>query len=141
MPRGALYDAHVRLQSYRLMLELAKRNLKSGKHPILEGNYTKEIIGGYIEEIVDPFFKSPEGTGYKRKLIFCWADEETIRKRLTERNAERDLEKLKSEQSWREFLQKEPILPLELARYDSFPLNTTQPLEQNLPSLINYLTR
>jgi predicted kinase len=132
------YSRNVKFQSYHCMMELAKDNLVLGKHPIVEGNYTKEIQNGYIDEILNPFFIS---VPHRTKLIFCHADEENIRKRLQDRNSLRDAEKLKSEESWQAFLKSQPILPVELERYDHVKVDTTEPIEMNIEEILDYLRR
>lgn len=137
LPRDHKHYRHnVRFQSYNAMLGLAMDLLRVGKHPLLDGNYTKEIRHGYIDEIVIPFF---EGIPHRRKLIFCYADEETIRRRLVERGSSRDKAKLESEETWRIFLEEEPILPPELEGYDHVKIDTTKPLDVNVLLAIEYL--
>lgn len=130
------YQNHVRFQSYHAMLTLARDLLEDGKQPLLDGNYTKEIRHGYIDEIVSSFF---EGIPHRRKLIFCHADEETIRRRLMERGSPRDTAKVGSEEAWRMFLEEEPILPSELEGYDHVKIDTTKPLDENVLLSIEYL--
>ncbi len=129
------YQEHVRFQSYHYMLQLAKANLEAGKHPILEGNYIKEIRMGYLDEIVFPFF---EGVHHKTKIVVCHADEETIRSRLMQRNLPRDADKLESEEAWRKFLEREPILPPELERYEHLKVDTTRASEENVRRTLEY---
>ena len=81
------YHKNVKLQSYHALLKIAKDNLEVGKHPILDAPYVKELRRGYLQEVVNPFFKE---INYQTKVIFCYADEEVIRQRMKERNSERD---------------------------------------------------
>lgn len=133
---GVYYRENVKLQSYRVLLELAKDNLIVGKHPILDAPYVKELRGGYLQRIVAPFF---EEIDYQTKVIFCYAPEEVIRRRMQERNLARDAAKLVSEESWGRFLEEQPILPLELEPLDHLKLDTTLPLEERLRSAVGYL--
>ena len=138
LPRDEHYNRYVRLQSYRLMLELAKVNLEAGKHPILDGNYTKDIRQGYLNEIVEPFF---DGVSYRRKLVFCYAREDTIKERLRQRKLlQRDFDKLKSEEAWRRFLDEQPILPPELTRHYHIKVDTEQSLESNIRNVLAYIS-
>ena len=131
------YNMYVRLQSYRCMLELAKDNLLAGKHPILDGNFTKEIRAGYLDEVVGPFF---EDVSHQTKLLFFHADEATIRRRLTDRYNEWDAAKLESEETWRRFLEEQPILPSELERSPHLKVDTNFPLEENIQRILDYLS-
>lgn len=130
------YQNHVRFQSYHAMLGLAMDLLLVGNHPLLDGNYAKEIHRGYIDAIITPFFQD---IPHQRKLIFCHADKATIRRRLVERGSPRDKVKLESEEAWRIFLEEEPILPSELERYDHVKIDTTLPLNKNVLLAIEYL--
>jgi len=130
------YHQHLKFQSYHCILELAKDNLEAGRHPIVDGNYTKEIHAGYVEQIVIPFF---EGTPHKMKIIHCSADEETIKQRMRRRGASRDADKLDSEEVWKTFLQQQPIIPPELERYSHLKIDTTNTAEQNVDRVLEYL--
>lgn len=130
------YLRNVRFQSYNAMLALARDILEVGKHPLLDGNYAKEIHRGYIDAIITPFFQE---IPHKRKLIVCHPDEETIRRRLVERGSPRDNAKLASERAWKIFVEEEPILPPELERYEHVKIDTTKPLDENVLLAIEYL--
>lgn len=130
------YHENVNLQSYYALLKIAKDNLTIRKHPILDAPYVRELRGGYLHRIVAPFF---EGIDYQTKVIFCYAPEEVIKRRMQERNLARDAAKLVSEESWRRFLEEQPILPLELEPIDHLKLDTTLPLEERLHSALDYL--
>lgn len=135
---SAYYQENVQLQSYRALLEIAKDNLEAGKHPILDGCYVKELRKGYLQSIVEPFLEKIQ---HQTKVIFCYAEEEVIKQRMRERNLERDRVKLLSDQSWREFLEEQPILPPELDMINHIKIDTAQPLEERLRIVINYLTQ
>ena len=45
---------NVELQSYLLMLKEAKNNLFAGKHPILDGNYVRELRQDYFDKVILP---------------------------------------------------------------------------------------
>ena len=130
------YKRNVGLQSYQLMLELARDNIIDGKHPILDGNYTKEIRRGYIERVVNPFFANVD---HRTKLIFCYADEQTIRDRIRKRAAlERDTDKM-TDEGWQKLMQEQPILPPELEKYDHVKIDTTRPVAECVQRSIDYL--
>lgn len=130
------YHKNVKLQSYRLLLELAKDNLAVGKHPILDAPYVKELRNGYLSEIIAPFF---EGITPRIKIIFCYAPEEVIKQRMKERGMKRDQAKLVSEESWKTFLVEQPIMPPELESIDHIKVDTTLPLEERLKTALDYL--
>lgn len=130
------YRRNVKLRSYQLMLELARDNLTAGKHPMLEGNYTKEIRQGYMERVIGPFFAD---VAHRTKIIFCHVDEAVVRERLIRRAAGRDAEKLASDDAWRKLLEEQPILPPELEKYDHVKIDTTQPVEVCVQKAIDYL--
>ncbi len=137
IPRDHEHYRHsVRFQSYHAMLELARDVLEVGNHPLLDGNYAKEIHLGYIGAIVTPFFQE---IPHKRKLIACHADEETIRRRIIERGSPRDVAKIESEKAWRIFIEEEPFLAPELEEYDHIKIDTTKPLDENALLVIEYL--
>lgn len=131
------YHTSVKFQSYHALLALARNLLRVGKHPLLDGNYVKEIRQGYIDEIVTPFFQE---IPHRRKIIFCYTDEEIIKKRLVERGYARDIDKLESESSWRRYLEEQPILPPELERYNHIKVDTAKSTEFNIRQVLGYLT-
>lgn len=132
------YHENVKLQSYRALLELAKDNLSVGKHPILDAPHVKELRNGYLSEIIAPFF---EGANLRIKVVFCYAPEEIIKQRMKERGMKRDNTKLVSEDSWKNFLEEQPILPSELESIDHIKVDTTSPLEEQVTKVIHYLNR
>lgn len=127
------YHDNVKFQSYQYMLELARDNLRFGKHPLIEGNYTKEISIGYLDSVVIPFFESID---YRMKIVHCHASEDTLRRRIAERGLERDSEKLAS---WNDFISTNPIIPKELKRYDHIEVDTELPMEENVKIILKYL--
>ncbi len=135
---SAYYHENVKLQSYRVLLELAKDNLAVGKHPILDAPYVKELRNSYLSEIIAPFF---EGTDFKIKVVFCYAPKEIIKQRMKERNLERDRAKLVSEDSWRKFLEEQPILPPELGVIDHIKIDTTLPMDGQITRVMRYLKK
>ena len=136
------YHIHNKFQTYHCMLWLAKFNLEMGKNPIADGNYTKEIAGGYLDDVVFPFLADID---CNKKIVFCYADEDEIRRRTIERGVERDAEKIISDEAWKDFIKKQPILPSQLGKYDHIKVDTTGQLEyqivmeQNIRSVLDYL--
>lgn len=131
-----IYYTHLRDQIYRSMLEIGLVNLKMGNNVLLESSYIKEIMHGYIDNIVQPMIED-----YQLKLLFFYADEATIKQRLIDRNAERDTKKLSSDQAWNDWLIREPIIPKELQKYECLIIDTTKSTEENMPKALEYLVK
>ena len=129
---------HVELQSYLLMLLKAKNNLVLGKHPVLDGNYIREIPKGYIEKIIMPILS---GINYKLKILYFHCPEEIMKKRIIERNNPRDAKKLSNEKIWNEFLKKEPIMIKEIEKYDHLKVDSSKELNENINKILDYLKK
>lgn len=123
------YKKHVRHQSYKAALLLAKRNLVLGKTPILDIPYVKEIVSGYFDKELIPLLGEP-------KIILCYIEEQKLKQRIIERNAERDMKKLAN---WNEFLEEEPIIPKEIEKYNHIKIDTSKSLEENIKEILDYL--
>jgi len=135
--KGDHYREHIWRQSYLCMLGLARDNLLVGKHPLLEGNFTKEIRWGYLEKIVYPFFNEVD---CQIKILFCHAPEEVIKERLKKRKDYRDKFSLEPE-LWSKLMQDQPPLPPEIEQ-DSriLKLDThANSLKENVQKSIDYL--
>ena len=132
------YHVHVKNQSYSHMLREALINVRLGKHPIVEGNYNRQIQNGYLDREVFPLFEREECVV---KIVYCYAPEEIIRQRMIERGSERDLPKYQSAEKWKEVLRKQPILPLELEKYDHVKVDTSQSIDRCAEVTIEYLLR
>ena len=130
------YHDYVKNQTYDGMLKIASVNLDLGKHPIIEGNYNKQIRGDYIESVVHKAFSD---TDCSLKIIYCYASEDTIFNRIKERNATRDAEKLATAEGWAAFMREQPILPEEIDVYDHIKVNTEERVETILPKVVDYL--
>lgn len=128
---GHHYKTNVRNQSYLTILMLAKANLFLGKSPILDVPYIKEIKSCYFENVLIPLLGVP-------KIVLCYANEDVIKKRLTKRGLEIDKEKL-YEDGWKKFLLEEPIMPVEIEKYDHIKIDTEIHVEGNMEKIINYL--
>jgi len=136
-PKNTYYRDHVLFQSYAFMLEYAKQLLSMGKHPILEGNYIKEIRWGYIEQVLRPQL---EGANYKLKLLLTHSPADIIRQRLIARAAERDRIKLSNDEEWKKLIAEQPPIPPEIEKYPHIKVDTTGPLtEQRLFDVIAFL--
>ncbi len=126
---NSYYVEHVLFQSYHCMIMLARQHLQLGKHPILEGNYVKEIPLGYIESVLQPQL---EDIGYRLKMILTYVPAEVVRQRLIARASERDRAKLETESAWQEHLKNQPIIPSGIEHYDHIKIDTTGLLDDSL---------
>lgn len=137
-PRNSEYfHRNVKYQTYRCMLELAKNALRFGQHPVVEGNYVKEIGMNYFDEIV-PGVMVGLNLQHKSKLILCYADEETIRQRVLNRNSDRD-ENKKISSAWNKQLAQHPIIPPKIEEHNHIRIDTAHPLEEIIEDIIDYL--
>jgi predicted kinase len=69
------YHDYVKNQSYAYMLKEALINIRLGKTPIVEGNYNRQIRGGYLESVVIPLF-AQEACAIK--IVYCYAPQQII---------------------------------------------------------------
>jgi len=120
------------------MLEEAKNNLALGKHPIIDGNYVRELQQGYFEKVLLPFFAK---TGCKIKILYFYAPEDVVKRRMIERGAARDDDKLRSEESWIDFLRREPIIIHNIESLPHMKVDSTKPIDENLKAIIAYLEK
>jgi len=127
---------HVELQSYLLMLKEAKNNLVLGKHPILDGNYVRELQQDYFDKIIIPLFKD---VNCNIKIIYFYAPEHIVKQRIIDRAEARDNDKLASEESWNNFLKKEPLLIHNLEKLPHLLVDSTKPIEENIKKIILFL--
>ncbi|OGJ15849.1 hypothetical protein A3K73_01640 [Candidatus Pacearchaeota archaeon RBG_13_36_9] len=132
------YKKNVGIQSYYAMLELSANNLSAGSCVIIEGNYLSQIKMGYFQDVVIPFLKL-KGLAPKMKMLFVYADKETMAKRIKERNAPRDADKLESEEKLWTYLNSQDLVPKELEKIDHIKINGTSKIEDNAKKAINYL--
>ncbi len=136
-PKNTHYRDHVLFQSYAFMLDYARQLLAMGKHPILEGNYVKEIRFGYIEQVLKPQLV---GVDYKLKLVLTHAPAKIIRQRLIARAAEHDRIKLSNDEEWEKLITEQPPVPPEIEGYPHIKVDMTNPLtEQQLFGVIAFL--
>jgi len=130
------YGDNICLQTYHCMLMIAKQMLGLGKHPILDGNYIKEIRRGYIDEVLKPQLRE---TKHRLKILLMHASPETIRQRIVARGSEHDANKL-TDEAWRKLMQEQPPIPPEIERYPHYKVDTSFPLTQkDSDSLIEFL--
>ena len=130
------YHDHLKFQSYHCVLEIAGDNLKLGKSPIIDAPYVRELSARYFDRIFLPFFRD---IPHKFKMLWCYADEETIRKRMTGRALRKDDDKLESDDKWKFFLESEPILPTALNLYEHLKIDTREYQESNLEMALTYI--
>lgn len=130
------YHKNVRNQSYDLMLDQAVINLRIGKHPVVEGNYNKQIQNGFMRNVIYKWFDS---VNCDIKIVYCHAPEDVIYTRMKERNAPYNHYILQSIEAWNDFIKEQPILPPELEEYDHIKIDTTLPVEENIIEAVAYL--
>jgi len=128
----------VELQAYLLMILEAKNNLKIGKHPILDGNYIREMQKDYLNKVVLPILS---GINFKLKILYFHCPEDVMKQRIIDRGNPRDDKKLKNEQIWKEFLEKEPIMIKEIESMEHLKIDSTQPMEENIQKILEYLKK
>jgi predicted kinase len=131
------YGTHVKAQSNGLLFTLARDSLDIGKIPIIDAPNIREMQARYFEDVVEPTFNDVD-----IRIVYCYAPQEVIRERMTQRDEERDASKLESDASWDAFLEDQPIIPSELEKYDHFKLDTSQGTDElHLKSVREYLLR
>ena len=119
------YRNHVVFQSYHCMLMLARQALELGKHPIVDGNFIKEIRWGYIDSVLLPQFTDVD---HAFKIVLMHASVEVVRRRIANRGADRDTDKL-SDEKWQNLIAEQPIIPPEIEKYSHFKVDTERPLQ------------
>lgn len=134
------YKKNVGIQSYHSTLEVAIDNLAAGFSVIIEGNYLTQIKMRYFQEIVIPFLKL-NGLAPRIKILFVHADRETMAKRIKERNAPRDADKLESEEKLWGYLNSQELIPEELEKIEHIKIDGTNKIEDNAKRAISYLTK
>tara|TARA_Y100000034_G_C6904003_1_gene418929 strand:+ start:1477 stop:2160 length:684 start_codon:yes stop_codon:yes gene_type:complete len=131
------YGTHVKAQSNGLLFTLARDSLDMGKIPIIDAPNIREMQTGYFEDVVEPTFNDVDV-----RIVYCYASQEVIRERMTQRGEERDASKLESDASWDAFLKDQPIIPSELEKYDHHKLNTSHgDSRKHMKSVREYLLR
>ncbi len=124
-PHNRYYGTHVCLQTYHCMLMIARQLLSLGKHPILDGNYIKEIRWGYIEQVLVPQLAD---VGFNLKIILVHAPQDVVRQRLRVRGAEHDKFKVSSDAEWQKLIEEQPPVPPEIELYPHIKVDSTRPL-------------
>jgi len=128
---GDFYRDNVGMHSYKTMLEQAESNLRLGKHPFAQGNYTGQIAMGYFDKVAQTFFEST-GRIPRTKMLFCHAEPELIAERIRERNAPRDAEKIESPEAMQKYLSSQNFLPLQLEELHHVKLDGADRVEDNV---------
>ncbi|QQG42868.1 MAG: AAA family ATPase [Candidatus Giovannonibacteria bacterium] len=135
--QSPIYRDHIWLQSYHCMLMLARQALELGKHPILEGNYVKEIRWGYIEKVLLPQLA---GINYKLKILLAHAPADLIRERIIKRDEGRDKKVISSDEEWQRLLAEQPPIPPEIEKYPHMKIDTSEALSlQALFEIMRFL--
>ena len=94
---------------YDMYYRLAESELEKGRIVLLDNPHVKELVHDYPgwRERVNAI---AERTGSKLVFIKCFiSDVEEFRKRMEKRGWKRDREKLKTEETFRKFLEYEPL--------------------------------
>lgn len=138
-PDDEYYWKHVLRQGYHYLLMMARQMLVLGKHPILDGNYIKEIRWGYLETVLFPFL---EVIDYELKIVLVHTSPEIIRKRLIARAADHDRIKLSSEEEWQKLLKEQPPVPPEIENYPHIKVDTTYPVtREQVLRVLDFLSK
>jgi hypothetical protein len=135
---GDFYRDNVGMHSYKAMLEQATTNFRLGKNPFAQGNYTGQIASGYFDKVVHPFFKE-RGLNPRVKMLFCHAEPELIAKRIRERNAARDAEKIEFPDAMEKYLDSQNFLPKALESLDHVKLDGAHSVAHNAGLAEQYL--
>lgn len=83
---GDYYNQHVRFQSYEVMFNIAKDNLKKNNVVILDGMFGDKLTS----DILAPILNSTE---FEVKIVYCSCDVNEHHKRMLQRNNPRDNDK------------------------------------------------
>lgn len=101
--RSGEYYESIRQSTYDIMFSIVASNIKLGKNVVMVAPLVKEMKAegwrewlGHIKLIINADLK----------IIWCFADKNTIKNRLQKRGYPRDIEKL---MNWEGFLAQEPI--------------------------------
>ncbi len=131
---GQLYD-NLRIGVYKIMDNLAYKNLIIGNSVLIDATYQSEIQN---PEWIKRYGDMVKKLGAKLKLIRCIAPENIVKQRLIARNLERDKHKLSST-GWKEFLQKEPIkIPWPS---NDLVIDTSKDFNENIKIVLDYLQK
>jgi len=115
--------------SYRAMYNICSSNLKLGKNVILVAPH---VVHMKDESWIEKISRMAEESHSDIKVVWCYADKGTIRKRLEERGYERDEDKLRH---FEEFLEREP-LRLNIP-FDHIEVDTSE--EYNVSNIVKFL--
>ena len=97
-----IYES-IREKTYEGIYNLSIINLLLGKDVIIDAPHVKQMQ----DEIWKEKIKNIAKKGRSRiKVVWCYASENEVKRRLRKRGLKRDLNKLKN---WKEFLKSEPI--------------------------------
>ncbi len=121
------YVKRVQLQSFHCLLTLGIDMLKQGKHPMLEGGYTKEIEFGYVEGVLLPALRKEFGDEVNVKIILTTASRAVIEKRISARGEPHDKDCLKK--GWDAFWAAERVLPKNLENFPHIIVHTDKEID------------
>jgi len=129
------YKEHVRLQSYAATYKVAEDNLMLGNSVIIIG--PNSII--WDKQIQERILKTSEKSSSLIKAIKCYCPSEIIRSRLSKRGLTRDLPKLSSDDTWKNYIEQEQTtFDRNLPFQHSLNINTSSP-DYNLTKVLEFL--
>ncbi len=112
---SAYYAQYVKPHSYHCMFLLAADNLACHKHVIIDAPFVKEMDWGYFDVILPK--ERARMPPHVLKLLHCYVGEEELKRRTIGRSLPRDRQRLSSDEEWRRFLARDPIMPERLHEY------------------------
>ena len=134
--QGKLYD-DFRSIIYKIIDNDAEEKLYLGKSVLIDATYATELHDNWTER----YKKMAKKHGVKLKIIYCTVREDVLKRRIKKRDLERDRDKLASEKSWREFLEKERLvspIPFECLELDR---SSDYSLTKNVHDVIEFLQK
>lgn len=138
-PANEFHGRHVRDQAYRAMLEIAEANLNLGKMPIYESLFPNQFQSGVAGRILDQF-------NGRNVLVHLFLPQEILRERMVQRAkispeyAVKDGAKLESDETWRDYLLKNPLIPPSLERYPHLKIDSSKSPRICLDACLSYIS-
>lgn len=125
------YNKYVKIQSYELLLTLAKDNLKSDRVVFLDGFFGDKLRW----PLVSSFFSSED---FELKVLFFYCSFHVNKNRIEERRDPRDEEKINNFNEY--YANVFPAHQKELEKVAHLPINTEQPISNNIDEILRYLS-
>jgi predicted kinase len=130
---SADYSKYYQRQAYDVLWDLAVDNVKDGKSVLIHSPNSGFYKHGY-EELIS---KKLNGLIVLVKVIYCIAPESEIRRRLIQRNYQRDYPKIMSDNVWEYFVANEPQFKPPPIRH--IEINTTLNEGENVRKAKEYI--